>query len=114
MRISDKSNGNEEIEELLCRIWLIIIVAFSHVQERWFVKFLGSMCIWNLCYAIATVKDMNIAKDIQSLLDRLSYEYIDMKIFRYVESNVCWRKEHDTNGIPMKTYLSHFLIVHGR
>ena len=74
----------------------------------------GKHVYLNLCYAIATVKDMNIAKDIQSLLDRLSYEYIDLKIFRYVESNVCWRKEHDTNGIPMKTYLSHFLIVHGR
>lgn len=52
-------------------------------------EYTGKHVYLNLCYAIATVKDMSIVKDIQSLLDRLSYEYIDMKIFRCVECHVC-------------------------
>lgn len=57
---------------LTCQGTLIRVISGKHVYL-------------NLCYAIATVKNKNIANDIQLLLDRLSYEYIDMKVFRCVE-----------------------------
>ena len=70
----------------------------------------GKHVYLNLCYAIATVKDMNIVKDIQSLLDRLSYEYIDMKIFRCVECHVCWRKEGISNETNTKQFYRIFSL----